>query len=131
MVKKKALSTPVKRYLEHEVRRYNEYRRMYRELCRGCGGKEAVTEPADPLMAKAAQALSELRAQRLEEFLQAFDRNYESLPPDVKKVIDYAYRSPVVRNKTGVAMECHMHPATAYRIINAFLIRIGADLGIL
>lgn len=131
MAKKREMSTAVKRYLEHEVRRYNEYRRIQRELMKSRGEGSTDAEPEDPLAARAAKELSERRARHLEEFLQAFDRNYGSLPPDVQKVIDCAYRSPVVRNKTGVAMECSMHPATAYRIINKFLTKLGNDLGIL
>jgi len=131
MAGKKEMSTPVKRYLEHEVRRCNEYRRIQHELRRRRGEGGAAQEPGDPFAAMAIKGLSERKARRLEEFLQAFDRNYENLPPDVKKVIDCAYRSPVIRNKTGVAMECSMHPATAYRIIKRFLTGLGDDLGIL
>ena len=131
MARKNRMSTPVKRYLEHEVRRYNEYRRIHREIMRSRGEEGAKTEPEDPFAARAARELSERRARHLKEFLQAFDRNYACLPPDVKTVIDCAYRSPIVRNKTGVAMECSMHPATAYRIIKKFLTKLGDDLGLL
>lgn len=129
MSKKNTLITPVKRYLEHEVRRYNEYRRIYNELERK--NEDMQKDSKDPVMAKAAGLIGEKRRERMCEFLSLFEKNYRDLPPYMQKVIDCAYRSPIMRNKTGVAMECHMHPATAYRIINAFLIRVGTDLGML